>query len=422
MYRLVLRSLFLVFCVLASNLVFGQNNTSSPYSMYGVGQTGINVNAKSAAMGGVSLGIRSNERINPTVAASYTALDSIRVYYDLGLMGTLTFASDYKDSETTFDANLTSFNLATRVLNRWYVGLGLFSKSSVGYNITTYNTVEGTLQEYPTYWSGTGGLSQFYFNNGFKITDNFSLGVNISAYVGPMTSKKQQVLETSNSVEVTTDELSENYSGLTGNISAQYTLPIGSSDKVVFGGRFTPSSTLSGDTHQEVIQSSSNSSIIDTIKYETTDASVIDLPSMYAVGASYMMSDKMVVAFDYQHVNWGNITSNNADYNYVNQNLFNVGFEYVNNKQSLKYKDHIAYRLGFKYDDGYLDVRHERLTDRAITLGLGLPIRKSLSYIDVAFQFGQKGSNAKGMIQENYGQCIITFSLSDRWFKRRIID
>ncbi|QZT36729.1 outer membrane protein transport protein [Halosquirtibacter xylanolyticus] len=423
MYKSIIKTLFVVVLGLTiTPLAYTQNNTSSPYSMYGIGQTGYGINARSVAMGDVSVGIRTNERINPKMAASYTALDSVRIFYDLGATGIFTYATEQGESETTFDGNITSLNVATRIMKHWYGGFGVFPRSSIGYNITTYNTVEGTLEEYPTYWSGSGGLSQFYFNNAFSITDNFSVGVNFSVYVGPMTSTKQQVFNANSSVEITTDELSEHYSGITGDISAQYTLPINDNSKLILGAKFAPSSSLSGDSHQQIVHNSSASGINDTIKNESSSAAVIDLPSSYSVGASYMLSDNLVVALDYQRVNWGDIQSNNSDYNYTNQNIFNVGFEYVNNRESLKYKDHIAYRLGFKYDDGYLNVRHNQLKDWSVSMGLGFPIRRSLSYIDVAFVYGQRGSNQYGMILENYAQCMITFSLSDRWFRKRVID
>ncbi|MDC1105160.1 hypothetical protein OAT16_00545 [Prolixibacteraceae bacterium] len=422
MYKSIIKTLFAI--LVATTIIpiaYAQNNTSSPYSMYGIGQTGYGINARSSAMGDVTVGIRTHERINPNMAASYTALDSVRIYYDFGLMGAFTYAKEYGESENTFDANITSINIATRFMKHWYGGVGFYPRSSVGYNITTYNTVEGSLEEYPTYWSGTGGLSQFYFNNAFSITDRLSVGVKLTVYIGPMTSTKQQVLTTNSSVEITTDDMNETYAGISGDFSAQYIIPM-KENKLVLAGKFTPSSSLSGDYHQQITHNSSSSGVVDTIKNESSSAANINLPSSFSAGASYMVAETMVFALDYQRVNWGDITSRNSDYDYINQNIFNAGFEYVKNRKSLKYKDRIAYRMGFKYDDGYLNVHHNEIKDWSVSFGLGLPIQRSLSYIDVALIYGQRGSHQKGMILENYAKCMITFSLSDRWFRKRVID
>jgi hypothetical protein len=64
----------------------------------------------------------------------------------------------------------------------------------------------------------------------------------------------------------------------------------------------------------------------------------------------------------------------------------------------------------------------EEIDDKAITLGFGLPVSGSYSNVNLGLEFGQKGTTAKGLVQENYFSLALSFSLNDKWFGQRKID
>jgi len=55
-----------------------------------------------------------------------------------------------------------------------------------------------------------------------------------------------------------------------------------------------------------------------------------------------------------------------------------------------------------------------------MNFGLGLPV--GISKIDIGFEFGKRGTIKQNLIQENYFNLSIGLSLSDKWFKRTLID
>ena len=55
-----------------------------------------------------------------------------------------------------------------------------------------------------------------------------------------------------------------------------------------------------------------------------------------------------------------------------------------------------------------------------MNFGFGLPV--GLSKIDIGFEFGQRGTTLKGLVFENYFNINIGLSLSDKWFKKTLID
>ena len=60
--------------------------------------------------------------------------------------------------------------------------------------------------------------------------------------------------------------------------------------------------------------------------------------------------------------------------------------------------------------------------DIGVSLGLGLPVGGSASSINVGFELGKRGTTTAGLVQENYYNIYVSFSLSERWFIKRKYD
>lgn len=84
-----------------------------------------------------------------------------------------------------------------------------------------------------------------------------------------------------------------------------------------------------------------------------------------------------------------------------------------------KYYQRINYRAGLRFQQGNLVVQDTRINDFGVSLGVGLPMKKSNSTINIAFEVGSKGTTANGLIQENYMRLTIGASLQERWFLKR---
>ena len=83
-----MKNIFISFALLLflSTSLLGQNNSGTPYSKYALGLLPDNYGAYTA-MGGISAAMRDNYNINFLNPASYTALDSNRFYFQLGITG-----------------------------------------------------------------------------------------------------------------------------------------------------------------------------------------------------------------------------------------------------------------------------------------------------------------------------------------------
>ena len=101
----------LVALVMFPALLFAQfnNNTSSPYSRYGLGELHPYSFGRSTAMGGASIASRNNQQINLANPASYDAIDSLGFMFEFAVDGkTSKFSNDVGSAFETVKFGSTS--------------------------------------------------------------------------------------------------------------------------------------------------------------------------------------------------------------------------------------------------------------------------------------------------------------------------
>lgn len=84
-----LRKTVLLVTMLLPLLVLAQNQTTSPYSFFGIGDVNDQVNIRTFGMGGANLAVRSNMYINFSNPASYTGIDSLSFVAGVGIQSTM---------------------------------------------------------------------------------------------------------------------------------------------------------------------------------------------------------------------------------------------------------------------------------------------------------------------------------------------
>ena len=65
-----------------------------------------------------------------------------------------------------------------------------------------------------------------------------------------------------------------------------------------------------------------------------------------------------------------------------------------------------------------MKINNESINEFGISFGVGLPINKELSNINLGFEFGKRGTTNNGLVQENYINFRLSLSLNDKWFKK----
>ena len=108
---------------------------------------------------------------------------------------------------------------------------------------------------------------------------------------------------------------------------------------------------------------------------------------------------------------------------YKKSNRISVGGYYTPKFNSVtSYWQRITYRAGLKLEQTGLVIDNTEIDNFGISFGVGLPMGKQLSIINIGFELGQRGEAKDGLVRENYLNFRIGLSLTDKWFRKRNID
>lgn len=393
-----------------------QNNTSSPYSVFGAGDLSNVAYGRNLALGGTGYALRGSSFLNLKNPASLTAIDSLTTLFETGVFGKVTQNTSSTSSVISYDGNITHLTLGHRYTSRLMGSYGLMPFSDIGYNFRTIKSVEGENSDVLTGWNGTGGISKIFYALGLKINKNFSLGTELAYYNGPV----QEVRRTTAIVQpdnTTAHYFNSNYSGFSYKGAFQFLTNIGDKgSNITIGGVIAPAKKLTGKTIETINQSYS-STVVVPILSEETNATPINIPISYGGGLSFVWQAKYLLTADYETSLW----SMNNTREYIDREIYSVGFERLP-RVSFKYFDRCSYRLGFRYDSGYFETKGLAIDDTRFTIGMGFPIQKSRSTINVSLEAGQRGTTSMGLIRERYTKLTVAFSFHDYWFIKRKID
>src|SRR5664279_391883 len=87
------------------------------------------------------------------------------------------------------DFSVERISLGMRITKWWGSSIGLMPFSTSNYSFSGTKSLEGTNSTLPVEYDGSGGINRYFFANGFRITKNFSIGINTSFLGGSLTQK-----------------------------------------------------------------------------------------------------------------------------------------------------------------------------------------------------------------------------------------
>jgi hypothetical protein len=98
---------------------------------------------------------------------------------------------------------------------------------------------------------------------------------------------------------------------------------------------------------------------------------------------------------------------------------FNIGGSYIPNATDYKnYFNRVEYRAGLKYDGGNVIWADKNISSYGFSLGMGMPLGKSKSKLNIAGEYYARGTTANNLIKEEYFRIVLGLNFSDRWFQR----
>ncbi|MEZ5103650.1 MAG: hypothetical protein R2757_04100 [Draconibacterium sp.] len=422
------RVVLLIGIIVFPTFVFAQfnNNTSSPYSRYGLGDLHSYSFGRSVAMGGATIGSRYNKQINLGNPASYSSIDSLGFMFDFGMNASRTKSKNDLGSSSQNDVNFEYFAMNFRVSNRSGAVLGLVPFSDVGYNVVIEEEVANTGTVETDYY-GTGTISKAFLGFAYEPFKFLSIGANLN-YTFGMLNRNSEVYFLDGSGYYQIQQYKNlRLSDFSVDFGIQATIPIKANQKLILGAVFennpTYNARFSDITQKNLVVGSSVDQ--DTLySVEEGEKGIIEIPVSYGFGISYVKDNKWEINADFYHQAWGDAKFFGEKSAFLTDlNKFAVGAEWIPDKFSIRsYVRRVAYRLGANYEQTYLIFDGHHINKIGISFGVGLPIYRSNSTINVAAEFGKRGTTDYNLLLENYARLNVSVNLYDLWFIKRRFD
>lgn len=426
----LIKSILLV-CLLAGLGISAQAqaDVDSPYSLFGIGQVNHgSMNVRLKGMGGVANAMYGGGLINAGNPASYAKIDSLAFLFDAGFYFKTSTFSTSSLSEKANNASFDHVAMAFGLTPWWKMALGVQPFSTSGYNMLVDDNKPG-IGKTTTRFKGSGGLNRVFWGNAFKIGKHVALGANAYYVFGNSQAETSlyfpdsaYYLGSRRSVDVMVRSFMFDYGVLFNtNVGDNMELGLGLTyiQKINLKGEqtlFIRSFEEDVDTEVEYL--------IDTIAYGSSDAK-ITMPQGFGVGVSLQKGNDWAVGADFNWMQWSQFARQGKAEGLQNAWNASVGAEFTPKHTSISgYFSRVTYRFGGLYEHGFVNLPGNDGIDHSInkigvTVGMSLPLPRTLSKVNLALEAGQYGTREGGLIQERYAKVNVGVSVFERWFMKR---
>ena len=423
----MIKKIIVSICLLFSLAIFAQESTSSPYSIYGIGDIKFKGSVENRSMGSISV-LPDSIHINIQNPAQLACLKLT----GLALGGTY---ANTKSKTETQEAKARRTSLDYMVVGipvgKVGIGFGLIPYSSVGYKIgrTAYvtNNNNDTIRSIISRYNGIGGVNKVFLGFGYRLTKNINIGGDLQYNFGTIETKSLQY-----QTDLQYGSRENNVSDLRGvnfDLGITYQTKVNSKYSFFSSLAYTPEAVLtSGNTRNiEIVQllSTSAVSVIERQNISVEDTK-IKLPSKLSFGSGFGQVKKWLVGGEITFTQNSVMSNRFTDINsatFENSVRYSLGGFFITNYNSYSsYYKRMVYRGGLRYENTGLVIQDKSITDFAANIGLGMPLGGTFTNINIGLEIGRRGTKYYNLVEENYINLSVGLSLSDKWFVKRKFD
>jgi hypothetical protein len=153
------------------------------------------------------------------------------------------------------------------------------------------------------------------------------------------------------------------------------------------------------------------------------DRTDLTLPYRLSFGAGIGEPRKWFLGAEYTYQNTSEfsnplVTIDNA--NYVNASNISIGGFIIPKSDSFSsFWKRATYRAGVHFENTGLEINNETINEFGMSFGVGLPVGKWFSNVNLGLELGRRGTTNQNLIQENFVNFQLSMSLNDIWFEKR---
>ncbi len=416
----MIQKIFSVFLWLGLLSAYAQENTSSQYSLHGLGIKRFKGAVASTSVGGLSL---FSDAISPNILNPATYADLERTAFSVG--GSFT-SLNIEGAEGSATVNNTTFDylsvsIPTKILG---FGFGIVPHSSVGHKISTTNDDSENEIE------GSGDVNRLYLGLGAKVYKSLKIGAELRYNFGRLENTILKLPTNGGDPDQTIEQT--DVSGFTYTFSGLYDFEIKEKYILRASYQYEGSANHKFRNAQEIASVRINSNARPTIDAQNREFVDIDdrsfeLPSRSTFGLALIKKNQWSVGGEAYMSKVGNFKDRFKNRSVSGQRItfrntygLKVGGHITPNINSLtSYFKRVDYRFGFRYDRLDLIINSTEINEFGISFGLGLPLPRGYSNIDLGFEFGARGENNADAIREQFINFSLGLNLSDKWFRKR---
>ncbi len=431
---------FILF-ILGTTSIMAQEQ--SPYSRFGLGQPYNNLVANLKAMGNISTAFQDSVQSNLDNPASlgYRKFSTLDFALSMNYRNQRDAIS--RDGFTEGGVSYVAYSFQVNKKQNWGMALGLKPLTYKKYDISTEFINERYFREF----EGKGNTYKLYWQNGYAINEHFSLGVDASLYFGTLEDKTYNTfLNTSSNSSGRSYQ--QKLRGTAFKFGGQYANMLGEETKLVLGATYDLEATMNNKvttddflfnvTNYDLIDGGQRINVIDRTVFNHKESefdSDVTIPQKLSFGAYINKKQKWSLGLDGKFQNWKsfqNFNDDSQDLEYQNAYSLGLGGSFIPNyRRAKKAFEAFEYRYGGHYAQSYLNLSDVSIRDYGISLGVGLPIKRTLpgsryreipSSVDIAIDIGSMGTLENNLVQDNYIKGTIGLSLNDRWFQKKKYD
>lgn len=398
--------------------------TYTPYSLYGIGEIVKQGTAINRGMGGIGVGVRDNRYINYLNPASITQRDTLSFMLDFGISQKNFYNSDGKTKSAYNTFNMHNIVFTAPIYKKSALIVGISPYSDIGYKFESTETDKELVSKYGDikYQKyGTGSINQFFIGASMNFFKHFSLGAEYIYYFGAL-DRYSNVMFNTSAGSMRSLETGWDYAlgASSARIGIQY---FGILDKekdvdLTVGATYRMAAKLKGDFNRFAYAYDEN--VRDTVVNTLSEDAKIKIPQEFSAGFSIRKKDKWMFGFDYMRQDWTKSSFEGADgvkFKPCVAGYYRAGFEFTPNKYDIRYyMKRVTYRLGAYYEQSYVQLGSHQINAAGITFGMSLPIYRLYNAVNVAVDFGQRGTVKENLVRERYVQFVVNISLHDIWF------
>jgi len=273
-------------------------------------------------------------------------------------------------------------------------------------------------------YSGDGGLSKVYFGSAYQISNEFSVGINASYLFGGLNRRKKVIFDDASFLHSRSNS-KINLKGYYYEVGLLYKKNLTENREVSFGITANNNSEIRAKKG-ELVETFEYSGVFELPKdtfENTTEWGYVTLPQYISVGLTYREGKKWLLVADYSLQNWADYTLFDESDNLSNSMRMSGGMEYTPEYNSVTtYYKRMQYRLGASYSNTPLQFDGNQLTEKSISFGFGIPVKKSRTQYDVSVILGQRGTTENNLIKEQFVKFGLSVSYDGIWFVKRKYD